>query len=234
MTIIIFQHLETCFSIAVGNAIKFTQEGSVSLSAELYRGEISEEANALGSSRIIENIQNLLRKDISPLQSEVIGQEHFLINENVSCGGLPEKCTDNPRGSGGISISESARGTSSIRLSLKRRLSEGDPFHDYDTDESKKLTLLFSVMDTGIGISEEKQNEVFKAFSQADSSTTRLYGGTGLGLSIVERYLSLSSFPLHPVFSNFIWATIVALFLCASKSFPTDSQMPIFNFLTVL
>jgi len=54
-----------------------------------------------------------------------------------------------------------------------------------------------SVRDTGIGITDEQRDKLFKAFSQADSSTTRRYGGTGLGLMISDSIMQKMGGKIH-------------------------------------
>jgi signal transduction histidine kinase/CheY-like chemotaxis protein/HPt (histidine-containing phosphotransfer) domain-containing protein len=78
----------------------------------------------------------------------------------------------------GNAVKFTERGTVTVNV---RRLGETAAQH----------LLRFEVRDTGIGIDAEAQTRLFNSFSQADASTTRLYGGTGLGLAICKRIIDL-------------------------------------------
>ncbi|TGE32930.1 ATP-binding protein [Desulfosporosinus sp. Sb-LF] len=58
-------------------------------------------------------------------------------------------------------------------------------------EEEKRALIRFSVVDTGIGIAQDQQAEIFKRFTQGDASITRKYGGTGLGLTITQRLVEM-------------------------------------------
>jgi PAS domain S-box-containing protein len=103
-----------------------------------------------------------IEKDVP---DKVIGDETRLMQVLYNLVGNGVKFTD--------------RGVVVVRLSLA---DGGGP------DEKR---ILFEVVDTGIGISPDRQESIFEAFAQADFSHTRRYGGTGLGLPISRRFVQL-------------------------------------------
>jgi signal transduction histidine kinase/DNA-binding response OmpR family regulator len=75
------------------------------------------------------------------------------------------------------------------------------------SDDPDKPVLRFRVSDTGIGIPREKIEGLFDTFTQADTSTTRMYGGTGLGLSICRLLVHMMNGTMRVESEEFIGST---------------------------
>lgn len=75
-------------------------------------------------------------------------------------------------------VSNAVKFTSAGKITVAVRMLQQD---------DEKVSIEFSVADTGIGISASKLNDIFENFQQANTNTSRLYGGTGLGLAIVKQ-----------------------------------------------
>ncbi len=131
------------------------------------------------------------RFDVDNLVDEVATTIRPLINKNANQ--LEVNCADNV----GTMNSDLTR----IRQILLNLLSNASKFTEHGTiklgvhrDGGAKTgaeDVVFSVTDSGIGMTEEQMAKLFEAFSQAEASTSRRYGGTGLGLAISRRFCQM-------------------------------------------
>jgi PAS domain S-box-containing protein len=126
--------------------------------------EVLDEVTQIFRAKVIEKGVELVVHAASDVPRTLVGDAHRLRQVLINLVGNAFKFTE--------------RGE--VALHVTRGTASGGP-----------VELRFAVRDPGIGIPKEKQGQLFQAFSQADSSTTRRYGGTGLGLAISLRLARL-------------------------------------------
>ncbi|MFZ2961005.1 MAG: response regulator [Candidatus Ozemobacteraceae bacterium] len=126
---------------------------------------------------------------------QVLGTVAGLLSEKIAAKGLEllfDIAPDLPQNLVGDSLrigqillnygSNAAKFTERGEIRINARVKERTP---------QELLLYFAVKDTGIGLTEAQQQQLFQSFCQADMSTTRKFGGTGLGLAISKRLAEL-------------------------------------------
>ncbi|HNL80092.1 MAG TPA: response regulator, partial [Agitococcus sp.] len=97
------------------------------------------------------------------------------------------------------------------------------------SSQAQQTYLHFKVTDTGIGMSEDQQNRLFQAFTQADASTTRQFGGTGLGLSISKRLVELmnGTMTVHSLLGEGTTFDVCLPYQQASTDYAHDHFVPL-------
>ncbi|MFA6216451.1 MAG: response regulator [Candidatus Omnitrophota bacterium] len=145
------------------------------------------EAGEIKLETIDFNLMNLVENVIRIVSSKLKGKEvelFYNFDEHIPIGfqGDPTRIRQIILNLLGNAIKFTETGEITISVKLDESSSPGT---------SDFLSIRVSVKDSGVGIPKEKQSDIFDAFTQADTSTTRKYGGTGLGLYICRNLVGL-------------------------------------------
>jgi two-component system, sensor histidine kinase and response regulator len=139
--------------------------------SKIEAGKLSLENIPFELEKVMDNVANLTAEKASAKGLELI----FIIDEVV-----PRRLVGDPLRLGQIlvnyannAVKFTEKGEIAVQVGVSR-------------EEEGRVLLRFEVRDTGIGVSAEQQERLFRSFQQADGSVTRRYGGTGLGLAICK------------------------------------------------
>ena len=144
--------------------------------SKIEAGKLNIEKNKFSLDEVIESLVDVVtprthNKDIEILINREPAIPDLLIGDQLRLGQILLNLTSNAE-------KFTKSGEIVLRIELLHR-------------ENDSISLKFSISDTGIGITEEQKDKLFRSFEQADSSTTRKYGGTGLGLAISKSLVEL-------------------------------------------
>ena len=144
--------------------------------SRLQNGKLTLEVVYFGIKQILDEIIDLFKQRVQ--------ENNAVISYSVKPG-TPEILMGDPYRIKQILINLVGNSVKFTESGSIKIMAEGIPGKDDDID------LKLEVIDTGIGIDEDKLKIIFDDFTQAEMSTTRKYGGTGLGLSIVKKLIEL-------------------------------------------
>ena len=134
------------------------------------------EAGKLGLDRVPFSVRTVLREVLRPLALRAAASG--LVFEAVVDDLVPDELIGDPMRIGQVLrnlVGNAIKFTNAGKVAVRVHA---------ESMQGPRVTLNFSIADTGIGIAREMHRVIFEPFTQADGSTTRRYGGTGLGLSI--------------------------------------------------
>jgi two-component system sensor histidine kinase/response regulator len=144
--------------------------------SKIEAGKLSIENIDFQLDKVLENVGNLMSEKAAAKGLELIFDVEPAVSSNFR--GDPLRLGQILINFCNIAVKFTERG----EIAVHARVLE-------DSNESQLVE--FSVSDTGIGMTEPQVNRLFRAFEQADASTTRKYGGTGLGLTISKQLIEL-------------------------------------------
>jgi two-component system, sensor histidine kinase and response regulator len=144
--------------------------------SKIEAGKLDIEQSEFELEKVLDNLSNIVGQKAQDKNLEfLIAAQHdiqqFLVGDSLRLGQILINLVNN-------AIKFTDQGEVMVTVGMEEQTAD-------------RVKLKFAVSDSGIGMNPEQCSRLFKAFSQADTSTTRKYGGTGLGLSISKRLVEM-------------------------------------------